>query len=1034
MIKTKATLWFTTLMVLVMTSLNSYGQTTYYVNQSPTAPITNGLTWSSGFESLDIALAAANSGDEIWVKAGTYTPDPIAGRNATFDVPSGVKVYGGFVGTETQLNQRNAQTNFTSLSGDIGVVGNATDNSYHVVTFNNVSAATLLDGFTVEGGNANGSGNNTDVGGGILSMEGNPVISNCVMRANYAFTGAGAMFYTQSSFDPVIEYCDFQDNVGTQGVGLAIFAANSGVHKAQVRYCHLFDNYARGRGAAMMLAGTVNGASCEADIQNCLVDNNYANNEGGALYIRGYTTGASSPIFLNCTFAQNVARNYAGVVATFDDGRLRSKPIFRNCIMWDNSANQYDVAKTDNNYSGLILDNCVLQGGSCTGEIDGPVSCNNLLFSNPQFVNSGSDYRLQVGSAAIDAGNTAFVPGSLTEDLDGNARIVGVDVDMGCYEYFAPCHATPIAYVNHAATGANDGSDWANAFIDLQDALALSVACSQIREIWVAEGTYVPGSNRADRYVLVDQIDIFGGFPNPITWPGNNPGMADRDTDTYLSILSGDIGAPGDNSDNIYHIVMGVDISQGTDFDGLWVVDGHADLSEPPTFNIRVGQGAGLTMTTHNAQVTGITVNDCRFINNEAASGGAISLFSHVAGEDYPAIRNTLFEGNTANTSIGFGGAVLIQTLGITDPTFENCDFSGNVSNSPGAAVQMWILYQSANVTRFINCNFQGNDNAGNFGTGVVSYFTSGGASELNIDKCNFRDNTTAAVSVLGTQGSPVDLNILNTSFFNNSEFRTGGTYLSGPTDAGGAIRMSNVLGAFNHCTFASNQAYLGGAIYATSFTSNTELDLHNCIFWDNKATFSNFWNNSDGILHNGPAINVRMDHSMWQGTTCTDDALMGGQGRITCGAGVIYGQNPAFISLGGGNLDLTAGSPAINTGDMSNSLLDDINGLPRPIGAGVEMGCYESLFSSAPVAIDASALSFKCFPNPARDRVKVTLEQGQGEWTMEVLGLNGEILQRHLVTDQEIELDLSQLSNGLYLLRLQTGGQQKTQRLVVNR
>ncbi len=97
--------------------------------------------------------------------AGSYRPTTINKdpRTASFTLKAGVAIYGGFAGTETLRSQRNWNTRVARLTGDIGIVGSASDNSYHVVVGAN---GATLDGLTITGGNANGGGSN-DTGGGI---------------------------------------------------------------------------------------------------------------------------------------------------------------------------------------------------------------------------------------------------------------------------------------------------------------------------------------------------------------------------------------------------------------------------------------------------------------------------------------------------------------------------------------------------------------------------------------------------------------------------------------------------------------------------------------------------------------------------------------------------------------------------------------------------------------------------------------------------------------------------------------------------
>src|SRR5690606_15199573 len=107
----------------------------------------NGSSWQHAFTSLQEALAIAVSGDEIWVAKGTYSPGQDAA--STYNLVSGVKIYGGFAGIESLLSERDlsklSSTNETILDG--------TNINYHIITgAGTLTNATLLDGFTITGG------------------------------------------------------------------------------------------------------------------------------------------------------------------------------------------------------------------------------------------------------------------------------------------------------------------------------------------------------------------------------------------------------------------------------------------------------------------------------------------------------------------------------------------------------------------------------------------------------------------------------------------------------------------------------------------------------------------------------------------------------------------------------------------------------------------------------------------------------------------------------------------------------------------
>ncbi|MGE3182407.1 MAG: hypothetical protein AB7N71_12310, partial [Phycisphaerae bacterium] len=129
----------------------------------------SGTSWANAHTDLESAFNRSQLADEIWVAAGTYKPGGATPtRSSSFRIGfAGVPIYGGFAGTETAVSQRNPVTNITILSGEIGDPNTVADNTYHVVTFLTPFGPPILDGFTITGGNANGTGNNA-FGGGLL--------------------------------------------------------------------------------------------------------------------------------------------------------------------------------------------------------------------------------------------------------------------------------------------------------------------------------------------------------------------------------------------------------------------------------------------------------------------------------------------------------------------------------------------------------------------------------------------------------------------------------------------------------------------------------------------------------------------------------------------------------------------------------------------------------------------------------------------------------------------------------------------------
>ncbi len=159
---------------------------TWYVDITRADNNGPGTSWATAYKYLQTALAASQSGDEILVAQGTYKPTTGTDRSISFQLKSGVAIYGGY---DSSTGEASGDPNLTILSGDLSSndassFQNRGDNSRHVVTATNCTAA-VLECFTISGGNADGTpGTDTSRGGGAYISGGSPTITNCVFTDN----------------------------------------------------------------------------------------------------------------------------------------------------------------------------------------------------------------------------------------------------------------------------------------------------------------------------------------------------------------------------------------------------------------------------------------------------------------------------------------------------------------------------------------------------------------------------------------------------------------------------------------------------------------------------------------------------------------------------------------------------------------------------------------------------------------------------------------------------------------------------------
>ncbi|WP_234571835.1 T9SS type A sorting domain-containing protein [Rhodohalobacter sp. 614A] len=467
-------------------------------------------------------------------------------------------------------------------------------------------------------------------------------------------------------------------------------------------------------------------------------------------------------------------------------------------------------------------------------------------------------------------------------------------------------------YVDINASGSNNGTSWADAYADLQDALG---AATGSNEIWVAEGTYIPGSTRNDHFVISSSqngLEIYGGFPT------GGDSFNNRDWENYETILSGEIQDDNDSSNNSYHVIETIDISTGVIVDGFTITQGNANSSS--TFD-RYGGGWF----------------------NQATTGNTSS----------PTIRNTVFIENQAN--YGGGGMINLGMGGVVSPLYENVTFSQNSAASSGGAIYNTAVSGGIASPEYINCTIINNTAPSNGGNGGGVYISlSNGSGLTAFTNCRIAGNSAAdggGLYFLANNGGDGTITITNSLITGNRAAGFGGGMYS--TKQSGSL-PSHII---TNTTFASNHAEGFGSAMMSNGSQDSPRFINSLFYNNTTGGGSNFvfLTNSGGTSY--------ITHSMFQSsysslnegcTNCIDQS----------GGGNVYETNPQFVDapLGtaapttAGDFSLLITSPAINQGDPSTDFsifLDDggeeidFAGNPRlydgdPSTDLIDMGAYE--------------------------------------------------------------------------------------------
>ena len=415
----------TTFLLLLALPLAVLADGPIYVDQSATDGDDDGTSWTNAYNSLQAALSAANAGDEIWVATGVYTPG--TARTDSFLITQTVQLYGGFSGyhglSETLRTQRDWIANPTILSGDIygdditdanGVVTTTTNirgsNAFHVVWIDGpITGTTVIDGFTITAGKADGGGNNYYGGG--LYCDGNnsdnecsPTLVNVTFSGNHAFYHGGGMFNYGAwggASSPRLTDVVFSGNTASHGGGMYNDGRSLGVSNPTLTGVTFAGNSATNGG------GMHNDASSSGLSSPTLTDvtfsGNTATSGGGGMNNHGGWDGESNPTLTDVTFSDNSATSGGGIFNGGYDGE--SSPTLTNVVFSGNRASDHGGGMYnlgENGQSSPLLTNVAFSGnyaadhgGAMYNNGDGGGSSpllTNVTFSGNFATNGGAMY------------------------------------------------------------------------------------------------------------------------------------------------------------------------------------------------------------------------------------------------------------------------------------------------------------------------------------------------------------------------------------------------------------------------------------------------------------------------------------------------------------------------------------------------------------------------------------------------------------------------------------------------------------------
>jgi hypothetical protein len=452
-------------------------------------------------------------------------------------------------------------------------------------------------------------------------------------------------------------------------------------------------------------------------------------------------------------------------------------------------------------------------------------------------------------------------------------------------------------FVNLNAHGANDGTSWQNAYINLDSA----ISHTNTGEIWVAAGTYIPsltaitGDNNYKAFNIKKNIALYGGFN------GSEAAIDQRDIQVNQTVLSADVGIQGNDQDNSPRVIM----ITGDNHDSTTIIDGFTITKAYYKNGDDYNTGAVQICCIGNP-----IIRNCTITGNNGHYGGGIYVWN-----SRPLITNNLICDNVACEGAGIYLGDYLADARIIGNRIVNNKCVGDYSHLSGAGIQIHP-YSSP----FIYGNYIG-FNSSLYGGGIANESTYGVVISNNI----IMNNTSS-------EGGGLYINFSTTQVINNliigNHSRTGG---------GIYVDDSPYTNLLNNTFVNNTSTYNGGAAYL----SVGKMKVTNTVFYSNHSG-------------QGRPIYVEVAHNGWFPVFRYSDVENGEKGidlsDTTYQDSIWKSGNisdyPAFIDSLNYNYQIGKSSVCVNAGIQDTTGLGipekDLINNRRISYNRIDMGCYE--------------------------------------------------------------------------------------------